>query len=86
VELFNCVCSAVPLKETTASTILFVFTVKVCAVVAVPANSIIFRINRKVLNSPLGVITKEHSVVESDINNYHQCSTVTCINFLITVE
>ena len=60
-ELFNRVCSAEPLKATTASATLL-FIVKVCAVIAVPAT-LIFRINLEVLKSPFEVITKEHSVL-----------------------
>ena len=77
-ELFNCVCSAVPLKATTASAISILFIVKVCAVIAVLALSI-FRINLEVIGSTLGVIKKEHSVLEID-NNANQCTVVqSCI-------
>ena len=72
-ELFNCVCSAEPLKATTASTILL-FIVKVRIVVATPAISM-FRINLEVFGSTLGVITKEHSVLEID-NDFNQCTVV----------
>jgi hypothetical protein len=77
-ELFNCVLSAVSLKATTASAILL-FIAKVSAVVAVPATSIIARINCEVLNSPLGVMTKEHSVLEIDDNNNNNI-VVKCIS------
>ena len=84
-EVFNCVCSAVPLKATTASAIiLLLFIAKVCAVVAVPAIVILmFRINLEVFGSTLGVIIKEHSVLEVG-NNY--CQSMYSHAFLITTE
>ena len=65
----HCVCSALPLKATTATAILL-FIVKVRAVVAALAISIL-RDNLEVFGSILGVITKEHSVLEID-NHYCQ--------------
>ena len=74
-EPFSCECSAEPLKATTASaTILFI--VEVCVVIAVPAISII-RSNLEVFGSTLGVITKEHPVLEIDNNIIaNQCTVV----------